>query len=66
MANGSRYDFAGAFTQLTCVLEDATGPAVEGQSIKIDRNTRLRLVADVERQLHTANRLVMEIKTALA
>ncbi len=65
MANGPTYDFSAAFAQLTCILEDAICPAVEGQSSQIDDNTRLQLVTELEQRIGKANRLLKEIRAAL-
>ena len=66
MANGSTYDFGAAFARLTCILEDATVLAADGQSMQIDHVARLRLVTDLEKSIGQASLVLKEIKTALA
>ncbi len=65
MANGSTYDFGAAFAPLTCVLEDATVQAVEGQSGLINETSRKGIVIELEQRIAGASRLLKEIKTAL-
>ena len=65
MTNGSTYDFGAAFAQLTCVLEDATEQAVEGQSGMIDEIVCHRIAIALERMIASANGLLKEIKAAL-
>ena len=66
MANGSAYDLGAAFARLTCILEDATVLATEGQSMQIDHVARSRLASDLEKGIDQASLVLKEIKTALA